>query len=158
MTIKIKKQMTPLMSAMAALATLIGVIIGCTGVWLLVPLLWEGLCITISGIWSVFIYWSNKTHYIGMATCFLTVWSGATIIPLNVTDKYIAHRRFAMVITIAMAVINLLLWASYIATSPGILQRDPGFFDSIYCIFSTISPFAAIALTQHYWKAKHYGY
>lgn len=158
MTANTKKQMTLFASLMTTLALMIGVIVFCAAVWVFVPLLWEGLCISAVAIWSVFMYWSNKTHYIGIVTCFMTIWFGATIFPLKATDKYLKHRRCVIVATVITSVINALFFGAYIATSPGILQEDPGIFDMIYAIASLGGPIAAISIGKEFWKEQYYGH
>lgn len=150
--------MTPLLCLMTTLSALLGIILFCAAVWFCVPLLWGALCISANAIWSVFVYWSNKSHYIGAVTCFMTLWFGLTIIPLKVTDKYIVHRRCLIVAAITISIINTLFFVAYIATSPGILKTDPGIVDGVYFVFALSGPFILIAVGKEFWKKKHYGY
>lgn len=149
MGIKEIKEMTPGLLALVTLILLSSTVISLTVLWYVVPLIWDAIVISAKAIWSVFVYWNNKTSYVGAVSCFLTVWAGITVLPLTLTDTYIKHRRCLLITTMTLAVINTLFCFAFVAAAG---KSEYGVWTNLQMLTALFFPVIAMILISQHWN------
>jgi len=148
------KSFTPLSAILTAFCIMISIATSITSAYFFVPFLWNTFVEAAQVTWSIFIYWSKASHYIGAVVCFLTVWAQATIFLLNFDDTYLKQRRRGIAIMVILAAINALFLFANMETTSFSERADISLFSFAYVLTVLASALIAYAIAINFWDEK----
>ncbi|MDU8350920.1 hypothetical protein RYA05_03310 [Pseudomonas syringae pv. actinidiae] len=151
MDIKALRELKPLQAALLTFITLAAIVATGIAIRYLVPFLWDMTYIAARAVWSVFVYWDQKSSYCGAVASFLTIWAGITSLVLTFNEQYFRECRYALLTTLFFSMINTLFFIAAVAASN---RGELSFWMSINLITSFIFPFIAISMLVEHWKPK----
>lgn len=149
MDIKEIKHMTPGRAALVALVLLTSTVATLTALWYLIPIIGSAIAFAAKAIWSVFVYWNNKSNYAGAVSCFLTVWAGITMLPLVLTDTYIKHRRCLLIATLILSLINTFFCFAFVAAAG---KSEYSIWTNMHMLTALFFPVIAMILIFQHWS------